>query len=170
MDTKTFPQPAIVALEKFPDIFNDQISYAGPLGAAWAPGRINIIGEHTDYNDGFVLPAALDRVAAFAGRMRHDQVIRLWSLHFKEPAQFSLAGLPETFALQRSDLPAWARYCLGVVSELMRDGIELHGFDAVVGGDVPLGSGMSSSASLEVGTAQACSFFSNGKFTIGIEG
>lgn len=170
MDTKTFPQPAIAALEKFPHIFNDQVSYAGPLGAAWAPGRINIIGEHTDYNDGFVLPAALDRVAAFAGRMRHDQIIRLWSLHFEESAQFSLAGLPETFAQQRSDLPTWARYCLGVVSELMRDGIELHGFDAVVGGDVPLGSGMSSSASLEVGTAQACSFFSNNKFTIGIEG
>ena len=170
MDTKAFPQPARMALEKFPHVFNDQTLYAGPLGAAWAPGRINIIGEHTDYNDGFVLPAAVDRVAAFAGRMRHDQTIRLWSHHFEAYAQFSLEGLPETFAAQRTDLPGWARYILGVISELRRDGIELHGFDAVVGGDVPLGSGMSSSASLEVSTAEACSFFSNGKFTIGIEG
>jgi galactokinase len=167
MDTKTFPTPALAALEKFPVIFNDQISYAGPLGAAWAPGRINIIGEHTDYNDGFVLPAAVDRVAAFAGRMRADQTIRLWSHHFEESAQFSLAGLPETFDAQRAGLPGWARYILGVVSELTREGILLHGFDAVVGGDVPLGSGMSSSASLEVATAEACSFFSNGAFTIG---
>src|ERR1019366_7314399 len=138
MDTKAFPQPARMALEKFPHVFNDQTLYAGPLGAAWAPGRINIIGEHTDYNDGFVLPAAVDRVAAFAGRMRHDQTIRLWSHHFEAYAQFSLEGLPETFAAQRTDLPGWARYILGVISELRRDGIELHGFDAVVGGDVPL--------------------------------
>lgn len=167
MDTKTFPTPALSALEKFPVVFNDQISYAGPLGAAWAPGRVNIIGEHTDYNDGFVLPAAVDRVAAFAGRMRADQTVRLWSQYFEEAAQFSLAGLPETFDAQRADLPGWARYILGVVSELTRDGIPLHGFDAVVGGDVPLGSGMSSSASLEVATAQTCSFFSNGTFSIG---
>jgi galactokinase len=170
MGTKTFPQPALSALEKFPVVFNDQTLYAGPAGAAWAPGRINIIGEHTDYNDGFVLPAAVDRVAVFAGRMRHDQVVRLWSQHFEEAAQFSLARLPETFDEQRKSLPGWARYILGVASELTREGIQLHGFDAVVGGDVPLGSGMSSSASLEVGTAEACSFFSDGKFTIGTEG
>lgn len=167
MDTKTFPKPALSALEKFPVVFNDQTLYAGPLGAAWAPGRVNIIGEHTDYNEGFVLPAAVDRVAAFAGRMRADQTIRLWSQHFEQSAQFSLAGLPETFDAQRTDLPGWARYILGVVSELRREGIPLHGFDAVVGGDVPLGSGMSSSASLEVATAQACSFFSENTFTIG---
>jgi galactokinase len=167
MDTKAFPQPALVAVEKFPVAFNDATLYAGPPGAAWAPGRVNIIGEHTDYNDGFVLPAAVDRVAVFVGRMRNDQIIRLWSQHFGEHAQFSLDGLPETFAAQRTDLPGWARYILGVVSELKREGIQLRGFDAVVGGDVPLGSGMSSSASLEVGTAEACSLFSDGKFTIG---
>ena len=167
MDTKTFPKPALAALEKFPVAFNDQTTYAGPIGAAWAPGRVNIIGEHTDYNDGFVLPAAVDRVAAFAGRMRNDQIVRLWSQHFDEPAQFALEGLPGTFDAQRNPLPGWARYILGVASELTREGIQLRGFDAVVGGDVPLGSGMSSSASLEVGTAEACSFFSDGKFTIG---
>ena len=167
MDTKAFPKPALAALEKFPVVFNDQVAYAAPLGAAWAPGRVNIIGEHTDYNDGFVLPAAVDRVSAFAGRMRNDQTVRLWSLHFEEAAQFSLDGLPETFDTQRAGLPPWARYILGVASELKREGVQLRGFDTVVGGDVPLGSGMSSSASLEVGTAEACSFFSDGKFTIG---
>ncbi len=170
MDIKTFPKPALSALEKFPVVFNDQVIYEGPTGAAWAPGRINIIGEHTDYNDGFVLPAAVDRVAVFAGRMRNDQMVRLWSHHFEEPAQFSLEGLPETFDVQREGLPGWARYVLGVASELKREGVQLRGFDAIVGGDVPLGSGMSSSASLEVGTAEACSFFSNDKFTIGTEG
>src|SRR5450432_2650560 len=166
MDTKMFPNPALSALERFPVVFNDQTPYAGPLGAAWAPGRINIIGEHTDYNEGFVLPAAVDRVAAFAGRMRADQTIRLWSQHFEQSAQFSLAGLPETFDAQRTNLSGWARYILGVVSELKHEGLPLCGFDAVVGGDVPLGSGMSSSASLEVATAEACSFFSHGAFTI----
>lgn len=170
MDTMAFPQPARAALQAFPQVFHDQTSYEAPLASAWAPGRINIIGEHTDYNEGFVLPAAVDRVAVFAGRMRHDQTIRIWSQHFKEYAQFTLEGLPETFDTQRSALPGWARYILGVVSELRRDGIALRGFDAVVGGDVPLGSGMSSSASLEVATAEACSVFSGGQFTIGSEG
>lgn len=167
MATTKFPQPASEALEIFPEVFHDGVTYAGPLGAAWAPGRVNIIGEHTDYNDGFVLPAAVDRVASFAGRARGDQMVRLWSSHFQEQAQFSLEGLPDTFDQQRADLPGWARYILGVVSELRRDGAQLRGFDAVVGGDVPLGSGMSSSASLEIGTAVACALFSDGKFTIG---
>ena len=169
MDTPQFPKPVREAIEKFPTAFSDETAYAGPLSAAWAPGRVNIIGEHTDYNDGFVLPAAIDRVASFAGRARNDQTVRLWSLHFQEQAQFSLEGLPDTFEQQRDNLPTWARYVLGVASELKRDGAQLRGFDAVVGGDVPLGSGMSSSASVEIGTAEACSLFSDGQFTIGSE-
>src|SRR5579884_3431884 len=169
MDTKkAFPQPAITAAQKFPAIFHDDNVYASDLGLAWAPGRVNLIGEHTDYNDGFVLPLAVDRVSAFAGRMRADQTVRLWSAHFDQYAQFSLDGLPETFEQQRSSLPGWARYILGVVTELARAGIPLQGFDAVVNGDVPLGGGMSSSAALEVATSQACALFSGGKFTIGL--
>jgi len=169
MDATKIPQPAQQAAEQFPIAFHDQITYVGPLGAAWAPGRVNLIGEHTDYNDGFVLPLAVDRVAVFAGRRRDDTTIRLWSQHFKEYAQFSLAGLPETFEQQRGGLPGWARYILGVMAELARAGVPLSGFDAVVGGDVPLGGGMSSSASLEVATVQAGALFSGGKFTIGEE-
>lgn len=164
------PPSATNAVTAFPVAFHDDVSYAGPLGAAWAPGRVNLIGEHTDYNDGFVLPIAIDRVAAFAGRPRTDRLIRLWSHHFKEHADFSLDGLPETFDQQREGLPGWARYVLGVVTEIVRKGIAIRGFDAVVDGDVPLGGGMSSSAALEVATAQACAFFSGGSFTIGMEG
>ncbi len=166
-DRSKLPTPAREALERFPIVFQDGSEYASPLGAAWAPGRVNLIGEHTDYNDGFVLPIAVDRVAAFAGRARPDNVVRLWSEHFQEYAEFSLAGLPFTFEEQRERLPFWARYILGVMSELARAGVTLSGFDAVVSGDVPLGGGMSSSASLEVATAYACALLSQGKFAIG---
>src|SRR5438045_3566141 len=101
MDTKSFPQPALEAAEKFSAVFhNDDAPYTGALGLAWASGRVNLIGEHTDYNDGFVLPLAVDRVSAFAGRTRGDQTVRLWSTHFDRYAQFSLEGLPDTFEQQ----------------------------------------------------------------------
>lgn len=169
-DARTLPQPAQKALEKFPIAMNYNTEYSGQLGAAWAPGRVNLIGEHTDYNDGYVLPLAVDRVTAFAGRARNDKTVRLWSAQFQTFAQFSLEGLPETFEQQREPLPGWARYVLGVVAELSRKGIALNGFDAVVDGDVPLGGGMSSSAALEVATAYACALFSADQFSIGSEG
>ena len=165
--TTTYPLPARDALAQFPMVFQDDVAYTGAPGAAWAPGRVNLIGEHTDYNDGFVLPLAVDRVAAFAGRARSDDLVRLWSTHFQQYVQFSLAGLPDTFEQQRATLPGWARYVLAVATELVRTGIALTGFDAVVGGDVPLGGGMSSSAALEVATAQACALFSCGQWSIG---
>ena len=64
--SSSLPLPALEAVKSFSAIFNDNVLYSGPLGAAWAPGRVNLIGEHTDYNDGFVLPIAVDRVTAFA--------------------------------------------------------------------------------------------------------
>ncbi|MDQ2904300.1 MAG: galactokinase [Chloroflexota bacterium] len=164
------PAPARAAAARFPIAFKDEVPYSGPLGAAWAPGRVNLIGEHTDYNDGFVLPLAVDRVSAFAGRARGDGMVRLWSEQFMEYAYFSLTGLPATFKMQRDALPGWARYVLGVVTELKRAGVVLAGFDAVLSGDVPLGGGMSSSAALEVATAQASALFSAEYFTIGTQG
>ena len=163
----SIPQPASLALDEFPRVFQDNASYAGNTGAAWAPGRVNLIGEHTDYNDGFVLPMAVDRVVAFAGRPRVDTIVRLWSAYFSESARLSLDGLPGTFEAQRNALPGWARYVLGVMAELARKGIEFSGFDAVIYGDVPVGGGMSSSAAIEVATAQACRLYSQGRFTIG---
>src|SRR5438445_4756731 len=168
-DASGLPQPARDAAEKFSLVFQDGVAYHGPSGAAWALGSVNLIGEHTDYNDGYVLPIAVDRVAAFAGRIRSDEIVRLWSAHFQQYAEFSLKGLPETFEQQRAGLPGWARYILGVAAELVGAGVPLRGFDAVVTGDVPLGGGMSSSAALEVATAQACALFSEGRFTIAAE-
>ncbi|GER85869.1 galactokinase [Dictyobacter vulcani] len=168
MDSTTLLPPVKEAIEQFPHHFHeDAASYASPLGAAWAPGRVNLIGEHTDYNGGYVLPLAVDRVSAFAGRTRNDQTVRLWSTHFNAYAQFSLAGLPESFEEQREKIPGWARYVLGVATELIKANITLKGFDAVITGDVPLGGGMSSSAALEVASAQAYALFSNHSFSIG---
>jgi galactokinase len=166
MSSTTLPAPALAAVKSFAEVFHDEIVYDGPLGAAWAPGRINLIGEHTDYNDGFVLPLAVDRVVALAGRMRSDKQVRLWSTHFQAYAQFPLQDLPEHFEQRRAALPIWARYVLGVMSELQQAGIAIEGFDAVIDADVPLGGGMSSSAALEVATAHACALFSRGQFTL----
>ncbi|HEY6540708.1 MAG TPA: galactokinase family protein, partial [Ktedonobacteraceae bacterium] len=166
-ETTMLPQPVLEELDLFAQVFHDDTQYMGGIGAAWASGRVNLIGEHTDYNDGFVLPMAVDRVIAFAGRAREDAQVRLWSTHFSEYAQVALAALPENFDEQRDHLPGWARYVLGVINELLRAGVQLSGFDAVVHGDVPVGGGMSSSAAIEVATAQACMFFSRGSFTIG---
>src|SRR6516162_9910210 len=125
--------PVREELTQFTHVFSGHATYSSALGAASAPGRVNIIGEHTDYNDGFVLPLAVDRVVAFAGRARNDKVVHLWSSHFKERVD----GLPATFDQQREALPGWARYILGVVTELLHAGTALNGFDAVVTGDVP---------------------------------
>ena len=165
----TFPQPALDAAEKFPMVFNDGVEYIGPLGIAWAPGRVNLIGEHTDYNEGFVLPIAVDRVAALAGCQRDDNIVRLWSMQFEEYAQFSVEGLPETFEQELRKLPNWARYVLGVAAEIASALLPLSGCDAVLSGDVPLGGGMSSSAALEVATVQFFAWLSQGRFTIGEE-
>jgi galactokinase len=153
------PQPARAAWRAFSRAFQDDVPYRAALGAAWAPGRVNLIGEHTDYNAGYVLPLAVDRVVAFAGRPRTDEWVRLWSMYFKELAAFSLEGLPASFAQQCAHLPTWARYVLAVMAELRRAGFPLGGFDAVLQGDVPVGGGMSSSAALEVATFQACQLF-----------
>lgn len=169
IDMDMLPKPVVSALDLFAPLFHDDAPYVGGIGAAWAPGRVNLIGEHTDYNDGYVLPIAVDRVIAFAGRASEDTRVRLWSSHFAEYALIELDGLPESFDEQRTHLPGWARYVLGVIAELMGAGVQFSGFEAVVHGDVPVGGGMSSSAAIEVATAQACMLFSRGSFTIGTQ-
>ena len=112
-----------------------------------APGRVNLIGEHTDYNDGFVLPAAIDRSIDFAGRQRNDRRVRLHSVDFNGSVEFSLDDI------QKDNKNSWSNYIRGVSKYLEEDGHQLTGADIVFGGNVPREAGLSSSAAVEVGTA-----------------
>jgi galactokinase len=120
-----------------------------PEGVWAAPGRVNLIGEHTDYNDGFVLPAAIDRLVLVAAGRRAGGRLRLWSLQAEPPADLELAGIGP------GRVGGWAAYPAGVAWALGQAGVELGGADLVVDGDVPAGSGLSSSAALECATATA---------------
>lgn len=107
-----------------------------------SPGRINIIGEHTDYNGGFVLPGAIDKAMYCEIKPNGTDKVRAYALDLNESAEF---GLEEADAPQQQ----WARYIFGVCREMAKRGKPVKGFDTVFAGDVPLGAGMSSSAALE---------------------
>ncbi len=115
-----------------------------------APGRVNLIGEHTDYNDGFVFPMAIEPQVLIACRARDDALVRIRSTAFPE----SLAEFFLDRRIERGE-PAWANYSRGVAAELIGAGIPLVGMDALISNSLPVGSGLSSSAALEVGTARA---------------
>jgi galactokinase len=118
---------------------------------ARAPGRVNLIGEHTDYNDGFVLPAAISVHTLVAARRRSDREVHAIAADFgKEACRFSLAA-----PIARSEGQPWSNYLRGMVEAMELDGLELPGADLVLAGDVPQGSGLSSSASLEVAVGTA---------------
>lgn len=114
---------------------------------AWAPGRVNLIGEHTDYNEGFVLPLAVDRGIRFAGNARDDRKVLLYSLDYEDSCEFFLDHLTSDPAHR------WADYFKGVADQLQKRGITLRGCEAAFGGDLPRGAGLSSSAALEVASA-----------------
>jgi galactokinase len=120
-----------------------------PDGVWAAPGRVNLIGEHTDYNDGFVLPAAIDRLVRVAAGRSGGGRLRLWSLQAGPPADLALADVGP------GRVDGWAAYPAGVAWALATAGVEVGGADLVVDGDVPAGSGLSSSAALECATATA---------------
>ena len=113
-----------------------------------APGRINLIGEHTDYNEGFVLPAAIDKKIHLAIRPAAKRVAHIVSVDFDESIEVPLDG-------PQPNLPHWALYPYGVVREMQADGHTTGGFDAVFGGDIPTGAGLSSSAAIESAFASA---------------
>jgi galactokinase len=127
----------------FPDVQKDG------LFLSRAPGRVNLIGEHTDYNDGFVCPMAIDKFTAILGTPRNDGVIRMHSVYANQTVEFPIdRHVPK-------EGPAWALYPKGS-AEAMRNRVRItRGFDAVVDSSVPLGGGLSSSASFEVATALA---------------
>jgi galactokinase len=114
-----------------------------------APGRVNLIGEHTDYNDGFVLPMAIDRATIVAGAARDDRLLRVHSLNFGESAEIDLDAAP------KKRRGVWADYVEGMARELLARGATLRGADLMLVSDVPLGAGLSSSAALEVATGLA---------------
>jgi galactokinase len=113
-----------------------------------APGRVNLIGEHTDYNDGFVLPMAINRATFIALRPRDDQRVVVESLDFGNSADISLTDFTH-------QPPDWAEYMRGIAWALQGAGIPLRGWEGICAGDVPIGAGLSSSAALEMATARA---------------
>lgn len=147
--SQSMPSVARQAVSCFRDVAGDS---AGVVAVGWAPGRINIIGEHTDYNEGFVLPAAINRLVALAGVPTDEPYASLYSQHHSEWTRISLTGEEERGG---EPAPLWSRYVRATWGELSRLGAtpEIPGFRAVIVGDVPLGGGLSSSAALEVATA-----------------
>jgi len=122
-----------------------------------SPGRVNIIGEHLDYNEGYVLPAAIDKAIYVGISKRNDDEIYLHSVDYNENYQVSVQDIKPT--------KTWATYVLGVTDQLIKRGHKIRGFNVVLYGDVPVGAGLSSSAALECATA----FALNEVFSLGLE-
>jgi len=128
-------------------------------GSVYAsPGRVNLIGEHTDYNGGFVFPGAIDKGMVAEIKINGTEKVRAYSIDLKDYVEF---GLNEEDAPRAS----WARYIFGVCREMAKRGAIVHGFDTAFAGDVPLGAGMSSSAALE----STYAFALNDMFNCGID-
>ena len=121
---------------------------APPTRVVRAPGRVNLIGEHTDYNEGFVMPLAIDRATWIALRPRPDSTVRLFSLDHNEEAVF------DARAVERAPM-SWREYPKGVAHALAGAGFPLQGWEGVTVCDVPMGAGLSSSASYELAVARA---------------
>lgn len=110
-----------------------------------SPGRVNIIGEHTDYNAGFVLPAAIDKAAYVAIGKRSDNKVCLYATAFHQNFETSLDNIKTTPL-------GWPNYILGVIDQIQKAGVALSGFNLLIDGDIPIGAGLSSSAALECAT------------------
>ena len=123
-----------------------------------SPGRVNLIGEHTDYNEGFVLPASIDKAIVLVMAPRNDMLCRLRALDLHDAYECDVRS-PE------KSPKGWPNYILGVVDELQRAGYTIKGFDCVFGGNIPIGAGMSSSAAIEGGVVVAL----NTLFSLGID-
>jgi len=130
--------------DKFGSAFRD---FNLEKGAYAAPGRVNLIGEHTDYNDGFVMPMAIEKEITMLGQLRPDKKIKFYSLDYDQLVEYELDNL------EYDKENIWANYLMGVVDEIQKLGKNLQGFNLMFTGNVPQGSGLSSSAALEVVTA-----------------
>lgn len=123
-----------------------------------SPGRINIIGEHTDYNEGFVLPAAIDKAVYVAIAKRADEQVHLHATKYNETFQYDLSDIKPTEK-------QWPNYILGVVAEIQKKNHKIGGFNLMFEGDIPGGAGLSSSAAIECSVA----FALNDQFDLGID-
>ena len=125
----------------------------------YSPGRINLIGEHVDYNDGFVMPAAIDKGIYFAVALNNSEEINCYSVDFNESISLPLSEVKK--------MDSWKNYVLGIVNEFQKLDLPVKGFDCVFGGNIPIGGGMSSSAALEGGISfslnELCNFQMNRK-------
>ena len=131
----------------WPTFHRNALQYRVREVSAYAPGRVELLGNHTDYNEGLALAAAIDRGIWVKGSAREDRRIAIESIPFARQAEISLDELrPQT-------RERWANYALGVVQEFLRAGYPIQGFDARVSGDLPVGVGVSSSAAFEVATS-----------------
>jgi galactokinase len=139
-----------------------ELTGGAPAGVWSAPGRVNLIGEHTDYNDGFVLPFAIDHRTHVALGLRDDGRIRVVSTFDPVPVEVDLADLDALFPARRDEIVEWARYPLGVAWALSSGALSTGalstgalGVDIAIASDVPVGAGLSSSAAIEGATASA---------------
>jgi galactokinase len=139
-------EAAAAVKAKFAEVFGA----GGKAHVIRAPGRVNLIGEHTDYNDGFVFPMAIEPHVLLACRSRDDGEVRLASSAF--PSEIVRFSVQSKIAPAE---PAWANYSRGVAAEMLAAGIPLTGMDALIDNTLPVGGGLSSSAAIEVATAQA---------------
>lgn len=121
-----------------------------PSVVARAPGRVNLLGEHVDYNEGLVLPAAIDRQVNLAARVSPDPACTIHALDLGEQTSFRLDGLDSRLDQEGRQLPGWALYPAGVAWSLALEGYSLPGIQAVFSSNIPIGSGLSSSAAVEV--------------------
>lgn len=137
-------QDPISPVQRLTDAFQARFGSTKGMRVVQAPGRVNLMGDHTDYNDGLVLPMTIDRAVYVALRPRQDRIVHFYALNYAEDAQRDLDApfeSPDTH---------WAHYVMGVVEETAQRGFLPHGLEGIIYGDVPLGAGLSSSAALEV--------------------
>jgi galactokinase len=140
---------SVVTVDKLAERFR-RVFERAPEVETRAPGRVNLIGEHTDYNDGFVLPTDIDRSIRICAAARNDRVVRAHSADFGQTTSFEIDGIV------RDERATWSNYIRGVIDQYNRHGDQVRGMDLAVSGNIPVASGLSSSAALEVATAETC--------------
>ena len=133
----------ITIASKVSTIFTQKFSATPHL--FYSPGRINLIGEHVDYNDGFVMPAAIDKGIYYAIGLNNSDELNFFSIDFDEALTIKIADIKK--------LTSWKNYVLSVVNEFVLLGLQVKGFNCVFGGNISNGGGLSSSAAVEGGVA-----------------